>query len=84
MAMEGASLVLTSRNESALEKVREKCLADGASDAKVLPADLSNLENLAPVSEQAWSLFGKIDIFFCNAGISQRSSTVDSQMDVID
>lgn len=84
MAMEGASLVLTSRNESALEKVREKCLADGAADAKVLPADLSNLENLTQVSEQAWSLFGRIDIFFCNAGISQRSNTIDSQMDVID
>ncbi len=84
MAMEGASLVLTSRNESALEKVREKCLADGATDAKVLSADLSNLENLAQVSERAWSLFGKIDIFFCNAGISQRSNTIDSQMDVID
>ena len=84
MAAEGASLILTSRNESALASVREKCIANGASKAEVLPADLSQLETLEKLAESAWSLFGKIDIFFCNAGISQRSNTIDSQMEVID
>ena len=84
MSAEGASLILTSRNESALASVRERCIASGAPKAEVLPADLSQLENLEKLAESAWSLLGKIDIFFCNAGISQRSNTIDSQMEVID
>lgn len=84
MAAEGASLLLTSRNEVRLEEVRARCMTLGAVDAKVLPADLSDLPSLEALSEKAWNSFGKIDIFFCNAGISQRSNTIDSQMDVID
>lgn len=83
MAMEGAKLILTSRNQSALESVRARCIDCGAADVVVLPADISQINMLEELSDRAWNAFGSIDILFNNAGVSQRSNTIDSQMDVI-
>ncbi|MCF0206570.1 MAG: SDR family oxidoreductase [Bacteroidales bacterium] len=83
-AAEGAMLVLTSRNEEQLCLVAEKCRQCGALDVKVLPADLADVESANALAENAWNAFGKIDIFFCNAGVSQRSNTIDTQLNVVD
>ena len=82
-AKEGATLILTALEEDLLEEVKIQCVKNGASAVSLLPFDLSNLEKLNELAEKAWSVFGKIDILYNNAGISQRASTVETEMKVI-
>lgn len=80
-AAEGARLILTATREDQLEKVKLKCIELGA-DCRILPCDLSEIERLDAVTDKALSFFGKIDILFLNAGISQRSKTIDTGFSV--
>ena len=82
-AREGAQLILTARNASALQKTVELCKQLGATDAKALPYDLSDLDGLPNLVENAWTTFGHIDVLYCNAGISQRGDTIETDMSVI-
>lgn len=83
MASESASLILTALEEDLLENVRQKCLQLGATQVAILPFNLVNLEQLESLADTAWNLYGKIDILYNNAGISQRSTTLDTDMSVI-
>lgn len=83
LASEQATLILTATKVDLLEKVREKCLQLGAPKVEVLPFDLSQTDKLADLAERAWNTFGKIDVLFNNAGISQRGTTVETEMHVI-
>ncbi len=83
MAEEGANLILTSRNETALAAVAKKC-SEHSANVKILPADLADIMSLENISEQAWNIFGKIDVVFNNAGISQRSTAVESGINVME
>jgi short-subunit dehydrogenase len=47
-----------------------------------LPYDLSELTQIDSLTDRAIALFGKIDIAFLNAGISQRSTTLDTSPEV--
>lgn len=82
-AQEGAYLIVTALEADLLDKVVEKCKSLGAPDACALPFDLSQLDQLDGLAEQAWNAFGHIDIFYNNAGISQRGTTVETEMRVI-
>ncbi|MCL2131261.1 MAG: SDR family oxidoreductase [Lentimicrobiaceae bacterium] len=82
-AKEGANLILTALEEDLLEKVKIQCVKNGASAVYVFPFDLSDLEKLNELAEKAWQIFGKIDILYNNAGISQRADTVETEMKVI-
>ena len=82
-AQESAKLVLTALEEDILLKVKEKCLSLGAPSVEILPFDLSQTEQLEDLAARAWNSFGRIDVFYNNAGISQRGTTVDTQMSVI-
>jgi len=81
-AKEGATLILTALEEKILENVRKKCLAEGSPKVCILPFDLSNIEQLDELAITALHQFGKIDILFNNAGISQRSDTLETNMTV--
>ncbi len=81
LAKEKPNLILTASREEKLVEVQKKCLAQGAS-CKILPYDLSNLENIDSLCEQALKCFGKIDILFLNAGISQRGKALDTRYEV--
>lgn len=81
-AAQGCALILTGTNRSRLETVADECLRGGACDVAVLPYDLSDSDGIAGLSEQAWRQFGGIDILFCNAGISQRTTVEDTSMDM--
>ena len=83
MATENATLVLTALEADRLEEVAEKCKALGAPDACVLPFDLSQTDGLPALAEEAIARFGRIDILYNNAGISQRATTLDTAMPVI-
>ena len=78
-AKQGAQLILSARNPKYLEEVKALCKTDCV---KTLPLDLENYTCLKDKADQALSLFGKIDILINNAGLSQRSLAMDTDMDV--
>ena len=82
-AQEGARLIVTALEADLLEQVTARCKALGAPDAAALPFDLSRTDELERLAEQAWNTFGHIDVFYNNAGISQRGTTVETEMRVI-
>jgi short-subunit dehydrogenase len=73
-------LILSSRNETELEKVKNEC--HSSSVVKIIPLDLEAYQNLPLKVAAAISLFGKIDILFNNGGISQRSKAIDTAIEV--
>ena len=82
-AREGAYLILTALEADLLEKVAARCKGLGAPDARPLPFDLSLKDEVASLADKAWNLFGHIDVFYNNAGISQRGTTCETEMKVI-
>ena len=72
----GNQLILTSSSRERLEPVAAKCREKGAKDVLVLPSDFNDLEGIKLLARTAWDAFGGIDVLFCNAGISQRTSVV--------
>lgn len=76
-----ANLILTGTREDKLKEVQAKCLAYGV-ECAVLPYDLSDLEGIDNLVEDALACFAGIDIVFNNAGISQRAKAGDTVFDV--
>ncbi len=77
----GAHLILSGRNEDALQSVASRI----AGDTLILPFDVSDLEQIPEIGARAidWAsqrggLYGLVN----NAGISQRSLAVDTVFDV--
>lgn len=83
MAMEGATLILTALEADLLEKVANRCMELGAAKATPLPFDLSKTSDLQDLAEKAWQCHGRVDVLYNNAGISQRATTVETEMNVI-
>lgn len=77
-ARQGVNLILTATRAERLEEVRAECIRLGA-QCTVLPYDLSDLNNIDQLTDKAMAAFGKIDLAFLNAGISQRSKIVDTE-----
>lgn len=75
----GAKLVLSSRREAELERVRAACASPA--HVAVLPVDLMDFD-AAALAQRAETFFGPIDILVNNAGWSQRSLTLDTDMSV--
>ena len=61
---EGAKVVITGRNQQAIDEAVEKL----GSDAIGIRSDASNLTDTDKLVEQVKSTFGKVDILFVNAG----------------
>lgn len=75
----GAKLVLSARRAAELERVKAACAHP--KQVAVLPLDLTAFDAERAYA-QAQSCFGGIDVLINNAGISQRSSVLDTSMDV--
>ena len=82
-AKRGASVVVTSNEREKLEAVAEKCLGLGAAGALALPFDLLDSAGIADLVRQAWDAFGGLDLMYCNAGISQRTTVQDTSMEMV-
>ena len=80
----GARLVLSARNESELKRVRDDCVAAGsrAEDLLVLPLDVVDYAAIPGAVTQVQEAFSGIDMLINNAGMSQRSFCVDTELDV--
>lgn len=75
-----AKIILSARREDALLKVKSNCKF--AENAIVLPLDLAQYNTLESITENAHSIFGKIDILVNNGGLSQRSLIIDTKFEV--
>lgn len=82
-ATSGAALILTSRTNDKLEPVAAKCREMGAKGAVALPYDMADPSGIDRLVHSAWNAFGGIDVAFCNAGVSQRTSVEDTSMDIV-
>ena len=80
LSKQGALLVISARNEQALDEVRLK--TKDSNQVKVLPLDLEKYESFDKKVQEAISWFGRIDILVNNGGISQRSYAKDTLIDV--
>ena len=76
----GCKLIISSRNETALQQVKNNCPNSGF--VKVIPLDLENYNTMAVKVKEAIASFGAIEILINNAGISQRSYIVDTDFEV--
>ena len=76
----GAKVILTARREDRLKKLADElnAIAPATSRAKILTADLSNLDALQSLAQQAIEAFGRVDVLFNNAGYSQRGLVIDT------
>ncbi len=82
-AASGCRLVLTSSSRQKLDLVAERCRSKAAADVRVLPYDLNEPDGIKLLVREAWNAFGGIDILFCNAGVSQRTTVEDTPMPMV-
>ena len=80
-AQQGAKLILSARRVDVLNEVKQRCDAiSGGTEALVLPLDVTDEAAIPPAVEQARAFGGRIDLLLNNAGISQRSSCLNTEM----
>lgn len=79
-SVEGAKLVLSSRRESELQRVRSACAHP--ENVSILPLDLVDLASLEDKTARAIGAFGHIDIMVHNGGVSQRSIVAETSLEV--
>lgn len=77
LAGDGARIVLSGRNVAALEAVAATC-----GECLILPFETTDLAALPAAVERAWGWNGGIDLLVNNAGISQRSLAVETDVAV--
>jgi NADP-dependent 3-hydroxy acid dehydrogenase YdfG len=80
-AQQGARLVLTARREEELIRVG-KLTGLPETSILILPMDVTDFEKAKPAAERIIQTFGQIDIMVHNAGVSQRSYIIDTDLDV--
>lgn len=83
-AQQGHQLVLSARREQELQRVKQLCVDQGADEDNlfVLPLDVLEVDTMAHKVSQVLSAFSRIDVLINNAGISQRSKCIDTDLSV--
>jgi short-subunit dehydrogenase len=76
-----AKIILSSRKEEQLEAIAKKA---GLTENRyaVLPLDLHDYKNMPAIAAKAIEKFGTIDILINNAGLSQRSLAMETDIEV--
>ncbi len=73
-------LIISSRKEEELQRVKTNCTHP--ENIKIISLDLANLHDMPEKAKLAFAAFGEIDILINNAGISQRSEIIDTDISV--
>lgn len=76
-AKRGARVILSGRDQARLQQVADEL----ETETLVLPFEVTDEAAMRAATERATGWHG-VDIFVANAGISQRSAAVDTEMDV--
>lgn len=80
-AKENARLILSARRIEELQRVKANCeLPDD--NILLLPFDLSDTSNIDIHTQKVTNKYGRIDFLVNNGGISQRSYTKDTPVDI--
>lgn len=82
-AAQKRQLVLSSSSRAKLESVATQCRELGAAGVTVLPYDFRDPDGVEELVREAWRQAGGIDTLFCNAGVSQRTTVLDTSMDTV-
>jgi short-subunit dehydrogenase len=79
-----ARLVLSARRETELDRVWRLCAERGLAPDQVLvlPLDVTDYPAMPGALARVMQRFGRVDMLLNNAGISQRSRCVDTDMEV--
>jgi short-subunit dehydrogenase len=77
----GAALILSDIDRDGLERVSGECEKRGA-EVLNLPVDLSSRESIESAVPEAVKKFGRVDVLINNGGISQRSYSWETPLDV--
>ncbi len=75
---EKATIIISSRNENALQQVKNKCAFPA--NVFILPIDLEQHATLQNKVNEALQLTEKVDILINNGGISQRSLALETTL----
>ncbi|MEJ8567849.1 SDR family oxidoreductase [Elongatibacter sediminis] len=83
-ARQRARLVLSARRRDELERVRQRCLDTdaGRGTILVLPLDITDHDAMPAAVEEVTTTIGPVDLLINNAGISQRSKCLDTDLAV--
>jgi len=74
----GAKLIISSRNQDELSRVKSNCKDNF--EVHILPLDLEDSNSLPSKAEEAILIFGRIDILINSGGISQRSLALETDL----
>ena len=80
LSKQDVNLILSSRNKSALEEVKNQCKFP--KKVQVLPLDLEEYTDFETKTAEAISFFGSVDILVNNGGVSQRSLVKDTSIEI--
>ncbi len=80
LGQKNCNLILSSRKESSLQAVKEKCKYPDK--VFILPLELGAYDSFEQKTKVAVSAFGSIDLLINNAGISQRSLIINTDFSV--
>ncbi|MAT39156.1 MAG: hypothetical protein CL946_06095 [Ectothiorhodospiraceae bacterium] len=83
LAMSGDTVLISSRNEEALEKVKQEA-GDNAGRIHPYPCDVSDAESVKRTTDAIFASHGQVDILINNAGTTVFKSFEDSTIDDLD
>ena len=78
----GATVILSARSVGKLEELKARLEQDGRDRCFVVPCDVTHTESIYQAIEQVKQLAGRVDILINNAGVSQRSYALDTDLQV--
>lgn len=80
LAAKGARLILSARREDALRQVADRLPPE--SRPMILALDVTDELKVKEATDRVMETYGKVDLLFNAAGISQRSSVVETDLEV--